>query len=66
MSAQTLILLSLCVPLIGAVLIALAAWPLILLARPHVCWLFEISRIAPEQHHMCAVVAPQVGDQLSQ
>jgi MATE family multidrug resistance protein len=32
-----------------AVLIALAAWPLIILARPLVHGLFEISRIAPEQ-----------------
>jgi MATE family multidrug resistance protein len=32
-----------------ALLIALAAWPLILLARPLVYGLFEVSHIAPEQ-----------------
>ena len=32
-----------------AMLIALLAWPLILLARPLVYWLFDMARIAPEQ-----------------
>ena len=37
------------VALTQAVLVSLAAWPLILLARPLVYGLFELSRIAPEQ-----------------
>jgi MATE family multidrug resistance protein len=32
-----------------ALLIALAAWPLIILARPLAFWLFDISQLAPEQ-----------------
>jgi MATE family multidrug resistance protein len=32
-----------------AMLVVVAAWPLILLARPLVHWLFEIAQIAPQQ-----------------